>query len=60
MVSELPKAIVNSPFINNDENNPNANNITNYIANDSIDKYEQEEEDALINISDGVLQDVTL
>lgn len=57
MVSELPKVIVNSPFVNNDENNPN---ITNYIANDSIDKYEQEEEDALINISDGVLQDVTL
>lgn len=56
-VFDMPK--VYSPNLN-DENNSNANNISNYIDNDLVNMCEQEEEDALINISDGVLKDVTL
>lgn len=62
MVFDKPKIIINSPVTNlstNDENNPNINNISGKKLNESANKYETEE-DALFNISDSVLKDVTL
>lgn len=52
-ISEHPKPMAN------DENDPNAVNVITITQDYSTCKYEQEE-DALFNISDSVLNDVTL
>lgn len=61
MVYENPMILVNSPDKNtiNDENNPNTSNVSEQTANILSNKCDQEE-DALFNISDSVLKDVTL
>ncbi|KNC27947.1 hypothetical protein FF38_06126 [Lucilia cuprina] len=61
MFFEKPKVLVNSPIANtitNDENNPNTNNIQNF--NESENKKPEPDEEALFNISDSILKDVTL